>query len=60
MSEVEMLMEKAHSIIDQMPTFQQCLGCMDCNNLFRYGNACPFCKSESIINVADVLSRGDT
>lgn len=57
MTEAAQITERAHKIIDQLPTFAEVSGCMDCSILFRRGHACPFCGSESVVNLADVLNR---
>lgn len=40
---------------DQIPTLTEALGCLDCERLFRIGDACPFCASKSLLNIADVI-----
>ena len=42
---------------DQIPTLTEALACVDCERLFRTGDACPYCASKSVMNIADILGK---
>jgi hypothetical protein len=54
MSEAEEL--RVSEMIDQIPTYSEALGCVDCGKLFRCGAQCPYCESRSIENIAGLLN----
>jgi rubrerythrin len=53
--EAEMIAERAHKLVEQIPTMKEAHGCMDCEHIFRFGAACPYCGGRSILNIASLL-----
>lgn len=56
-ADAENVAERANDAMSQIPTLEQCLACVDCSRLFRTGQSCPYCASESLLNVADIISN---
>jgi hypothetical protein len=56
-ADAEQIAERANDALDQVPTFAEALGCVDCTRIFRCGSACPWCASQSLLNVAGVLNE---
>lgn len=56
-ADAENVAERANDAMSQIPTLTQCLGCADCERMFRIGQACPYCASESLLNIADIISN---
>ena len=54
------LQQRLDELGEMWPTFDAAHGCLDCGKLFRAKNGhCPFCQSHAVINLAEVLRRGD-
>lgn len=56
-ADAELLRDRANDALEQMPTLDEAMGCLDCIQIFRNGAHCPSCGSRSLINVADALSE---
>jgi hypothetical protein len=55
-TEAAVIAERAQEIADQIPTLTAVSACVDCQKLFRHGSACPYCESESVMNLAGILN----
>jgi hypothetical protein len=42
-----------------VPTLSTSMACADCECIFRRGTKCPYCGSASLMNLAEVLNRGN-
>lgn len=56
-ADAEQIVDRANGALDQVPTFAEALGCLDCDRLFRVGGQCPYCASQALLNVAGVLNE---
>ena len=54
-ADAEQVAERANGALSQIATLSEALACMDCERIFRYGPLCPFCGSQSLLNVSDCL-----
>ena len=54
-ADAEQVASRATDAAEQNPTLNQALGCLDCERIFRHGSACPFCGSQSLLNVSDCI-----
>lgn len=56
-ADAEIIAERAAQQLDQWPTLEQAVGCMNCLKITRTASpGCLFCGSESLLNVAEILS----
>jgi hypothetical protein len=57
-ADAEQNLARANDQIDQWPTLDQAMGCLDCQRISRTSApGCFFCASTSVLNVAEVLGR---
>lgn len=54
-ADAEQVAERATDALSQIATLSEALACCDCSRIFRFGPACPYCASQSLLNVADCL-----
>jgi rRNA maturation endonuclease Nob1 len=54
-ADAEQVATRATDALDQVPTLDSALGCIDCSRIFRSGQSCPYCASQSLLNVSDCI-----
>lgn len=54
-ADAEQVASRATDAAEQIPTLTEALACLDCERIFRHGAACPYCSSQSLLNVSDCI-----